>query len=46
MGILRYLQIMLIEQRSGSPTAILFSDPFTILTVLGWILTFGWLIYV
>ncbi|MDH3669407.1 MAG: UbiA prenyltransferase family protein [Rhodospirillales bacterium] len=46
MGILRYLQIMLIEERSGSPTAILFTDPFTILTVLGWILTFGWLIYV
>jgi len=46
MGILRYLQIMLIEQRSGSPTVILFSDPFTILTVLGWTLTFGWLIHV
>lgn len=46
MGILRYLQIMLIEQRSGSPTVILFSDPFTILTVFGWTLTFGWLIHV
>ncbi len=46
MGVLRYLQIMLIEQRSGSPTAILFSDPFTILTVVGWTLTFGWLIHV
>jgi 4-hydroxybenzoate polyprenyltransferase len=46
MGVLRYLQIMLIEQRSGSPTAILFGDPFTIFTVLGWIGTFVWLIYV
>lgn len=46
MGVLRYLQIMLIEERSGSPTTILLGDPFTILTVLGWILTFGWLIYV
>jgi 4-hydroxybenzoate polyprenyltransferase len=45
MGILRYLQITLVEERSGSPTAILFTDPFTILTVLGWILTFGWLIH-
>ncbi len=46
MGILRYLQVTLVEERSGSPTAILFTDPFTILAVLGWILTFGWLIYV
>jgi 4-hydroxybenzoate polyprenyltransferase len=45
MGILRYLQITLVEERAGSPTAILLTDPFTILTVLGWVLTFGWLIY-
>ena len=36
-GILRYLQITLVEERSGSPTAIVLRDRFTILTVLGWL---------
>ncbi len=44
-GILRYLQITMVEERSGSPTLIVLKDRPIILCVLGWILTFGWLIY-
>jgi 4-hydroxybenzoate polyprenyltransferase len=45
-GVLRYLQIILVEQRSGSPTAVVLTDRFLILSVLGWIATFAALIYV
>lgn len=44
-GILRYLQITLVEERSGSPTKIVLTDRFLIVTVLGWALVFGALIY-
>jgi 4-hydroxybenzoate polyprenyltransferase len=44
-GVLRYLQITLVEERSGSPTTIAVTDRFLIVTVLGWILVFGALIY-
>jgi 4-hydroxybenzoate polyprenyltransferase len=44
-GILRYLQIMLVEQRSGSPTALVTSDRFLIGAIVGWVTTFGLLIY-
>jgi len=44
-GVLRYLQIALVEERSGSPTDLALTDRFLILAVLGWIATFGWLIY-
>jgi len=44
-GLLRYLQITLVEQRSGSPTRIALTDPFTIGCVTGWLVTFGVLIY-
>lgn len=36
-GILRYLQIVLVEERSGSPTTIVLRDRFTIVCVLGWL---------
>jgi 4-hydroxybenzoate polyprenyltransferase len=45
-GILRYLQIMLVEQRSGSPTLLVTTDRFLIVTILGWVTTFALLIYV
>lgn len=45
-GVLRYLQIALVEERSGSPTDIALTDRFLILCVLGWIATFACLIYV
>ena len=44
-GILRYLQITLVENKSGSPTKILLTDRFIITTVLGWILSFYFIIY-
>jgi 4-hydroxybenzoate polyprenyltransferase len=44
-GVLRYLQITLVEERSGSPTDIALTDRFLIVTVLGWVAVFGVLIY-
>ena len=44
-GILRYLQIALVEERSGSPTTIVLTDRFMIVTIAGWIATFAALIY-
>ncbi len=44
-GILRYLQITLVEERSGSPTDIMFRDRFIAVAVVGWVVTFGALIY-
>ncbi|MHA1599969.1 MAG: UbiA prenyltransferase family protein, partial [Alphaproteobacteria bacterium] len=44
-GILRYLQIMVVEERSGTPTKIVLRDRFLITTIIGWIVTFGILIY-
>lgn len=44
-GILRYLQITVVENRSGSPTRVLFRDRFIQLCLLGWFLTFLLIIY-
>jgi 4-hydroxybenzoate polyprenyltransferase len=44
-GVLRYLQIALVEQRSGSPTDLAVTDRFLIAAVLGWIVTFAVLLY-
>ncbi|RAW01347.1 decaprenyl-phosphate phosphoribosyltransferase [Pseudochryseolinea flava] len=44
-GILRYLQISLVEKNSGSPTKILLTDRFLITTILCWILSFYVIIY-
>lgn len=45
LGVLRYLQITLVEQRSGSPTDLALRDRFLIGTMLGWLATFAYLIY-
>lgn len=45
LGILRYMQITFVEQKSGSPTQVLFKDLFLQLTLLGWLVTFVLLIY-
>ncbi len=45
LGILRYLQITFVEEKSGSPTKVLLKDLFLQLTILGWLVTFGVLIY-
>lgn len=45
-GILRYLQITIVDRRSGSPTKILMKDRFIQATILGWIVTFFLIIYI
>ena len=45
IGVMRYLQITLVENKSGSPTKILFSDRFTQLNIIAWILFFSYIIY-
>jgi 4-hydroxybenzoate polyprenyltransferase len=44
-GILRYLQITMVEERSGSPTRILLTDRMILWCVAGWLVTFAVLIY-
>jgi 4-hydroxybenzoate polyprenyltransferase len=45
-GVLRYLQITIVEHRSGSPTRLAVSDRFLLLAIIGWLVTFALLIYV
>lgn len=44
-GLLRYLQNMLVYQRSGSPTKALVKDRFIQMCIAGWILSFFAIIY-
>jgi decaprenyl-phosphate phosphoribosyltransferase len=44
-GIMRYLQITLVEENSGSPVKVLYSDKFIISTIIGWLLSFYIIIY-
>lgn len=44
-GVMRYLQITLVENESGSPTRILYRDNFIRITVLLWVATFYLIIY-
>ena len=44
-GIMRYLQIIFVENKSGSPTRIFVRDKFILLTIGGWILSFYLIIY-
>lgn len=44
-GILRYLQITLVEEKSWSPTKIIMRDRFLKLSVIGWLLLFAYIIY-
>lgn len=45
MGILRYLQLALVFQRTESPTRALLRDRFLQIVLLGWIAAFVWLLY-
>lgn len=45
IGIFRYLQITLVENKSANPTLILLKDKFIKLTILFWIVTFIIIIY-
>lgn len=44
-GIIRYLQVTLVDVRSGSPTKILLKDRFIQACIAGWILTFFFILY-
>jgi decaprenyl-phosphate phosphoribosyltransferase len=44
-GLMRFLQITMVEKKSGSPTRIFLTDPFIQITVAGWGLCFAILIY-
>jgi decaprenyl-phosphate phosphoribosyltransferase len=44
-GMMRYLQIVFVEKKSGSPTNIFIKDKFILLTIAGWILGFYLIIY-
>ena len=45
LGVMRYLQVTLVEQRSGAPSDILMQDRFIQASVIGWIITFWFLVY-
>ncbi len=45
LGILRYMQITFVEERSGNPTEMLLKDLFLQLTIICWIASFVILIY-
>jgi decaprenyl-phosphate phosphoribosyltransferase len=44
-GMMRYLQITMVENKSGYPTRILFQDSFIRITILGWIICFYVILY-
>lgn len=44
-GVLRYLQLTLVYERSGSPTDLVYRDLGLQLSVAGWLATFIWLLY-
>ncbi|WP_293739927.1 UbiA prenyltransferase family protein [uncultured Parabacteroides sp.] len=46
LGLFRYLQQTFINEQTGSPTQVLFTDHFLQLILMGWILTFTFIIYV
>ena len=45
LGVLRYLQLALVYENTGSPTLILLKDNPTRITVLAWLSTFAFLLY-
>ena len=45
LGIMRYMQIAFVEKNSGSPTKIIMKDRFSQLAILGWIVSFSWILY-
>lgn len=44
-GIIRYLQLTIVDDRSGSPTRVLLTDRFIHLCIVGWLLCFAVFIY-
>ena len=46
LGLLRYIQIAVVDQKSGDPTKVILRDHFSQVIVVAWILTFLLMIYV
>jgi len=45
LGIMRYMQITFVENKSGSPSTILLKDRFLQISILAWIILFVFIIY-
>lgn len=45
LGILRYMQLTIVDVKSGSPTKVLMKDHFVQLCVVGWIILFCIILY-
>lgn len=45
-GILRYMQLTFVSQKSGSPTDVLLHDHFIHACILGWVVAFTIILYV
>ena len=45
LGIMRYLQIVFVENEGGSPTEIFLKDKFIQITILAWTFSYVWIIY-
>lgn len=46
LGILRYMQIAFVEEKSGNPSKILLRDRFIQLTLVSWLSVFIWILYI
>ena len=46
LGLLRYIQIAVVDQKSGDPTKVILRDHFSQVVVVAWLLTFLLMIYV
>lgn len=46
LGLFRYLQIAVVDKKSGDPTKVILRDHFIQLVVVGWVLTFLLIIYI
>lgn len=44
-GLLRYLQLTIVYERSGSPTDLIYKDKGLLLSIAGWLFTFGIILY-
>jgi 4-hydroxybenzoate polyprenyltransferase len=44
-GVLRYLQLTIVYERSGSPTDLIYKDKGLLLSIVGWLFTFGLILY-
>ena len=45
LGIMRYMKMVFVFKNSGSPTNIVIKDLFMQLILIGWVLSFAWILY-